>query len=275
VNEFHAQNADMTTAPKRRLRWYQYSLRSLFVLTVLVAIGGSWFAWKKQQVERERVAAKVFKELGGSVDYNWGYFAKARPNTQPPGPAWLRGWLGDDFFAHVVFLNLHSCPVADADLEHLRDLPRLEIVYLDYTKVTDAGLENLRDLRQLTNLSLKSTKVTDVGLEHLRGMTQLKRLELSRTDLTDDGLERLKAMIQLEYLDLHSTDVTDAGLEHLKDLTQLKSLSLEDTKITDVGLGRLKGMTKLERLGLERTKVTDEGVKKLQEALPNFTFRIF
>jgi hypothetical protein len=48
----------MNATPKTRLRWYQYSIRSLLVLMVLVACLGSWFAVKKQQVERQRAAAE-------------------------------------------------------------------------------------------------------------------------------------------------------------------------------------------------------------------------
>ena len=57
-------NATMNAVPKHRLCWYQYSLRSLFVLTVLVAIGGSWFAVKRQQKERERAAVNWVEEKG-------------------------------------------------------------------------------------------------------------------------------------------------------------------------------------------------------------------
>ncbi len=56
------------TTPKHRLRWYQYSLRSLFVLTVLVAIAGSWFAVKKQQVEKQRAAVRAIEKLGARGD---------------------------------------------------------------------------------------------------------------------------------------------------------------------------------------------------------------
>ena len=60
--------AGMNTTPRPRMKWYQYSLRSLFVLTVLVAIAGSWFAVKKQQKERERAAVPAFqKACAGGV----------------------------------------------------------------------------------------------------------------------------------------------------------------------------------------------------------------
>jgi hypothetical protein len=237
----------MTATPKHRLRWYQYSLRSLFVLMIVVAIAGSWFAVKKQQKERERAAVKAIKAAGGVVlyDYEWDFAWGFIPNEEPPGPAWLRAWLGDDFFAHVVFVGLPGEAVTDAGLEHLKGLTQLKRLYLEDTRVTDAGLKHLRGLTQLEVLELRSAKVTDAGLEHLKRLTELKDLSLD------------------------NTRVTDAGLEHLKGMTQLAGLSLVGTQVTNSGLEHLKVLTKLEYLNLEETKVTHEGVKKLQEALPN------
>src|SRR5512140_3443850 len=108
-----ATMAGMTTPSKHRLRWYQYSLRSMFVLTVLVAIAGSWFAVKRQQKERERAAVKWIRDSWGSVNYAWELDAGLRPipTAGPPGPAWLRAWLGDDFFAHVVSVGLATSRV--------------------------------------------------------------------------------------------------------------------------------------------------------------------
>jgi hypothetical protein len=240
----------MSTTPKHRLRWYQYSLRSLFVLTVLVAIGGSWFAVKKQQVERERAAVRAIEELGGCyVGYNYQYDASGVPipNAKPPGPAWLRAWLGDDFFAQVVTLVWEP----------------------EGGQAVHAGFEHLEALKQLRTLHLISTRVTDTGLEHIKGLTKLKSLWLLERNVTDVGLERLKGLTQLEDLNLNGTQVTDVGLGHLQGLTQLTTLRLCGTKITDAGLAHLSGLTQLKLLVLYSTKVTNEGVKRLRQALPN------
>jgi hypothetical protein len=234
----------MNTTPKHRLRWYQYSLGSLFVLTVLVAIGGSWFAVKRQQVERQRAAVRWVEEMRGRTRYDW-VKTRGNLNAQPPGPAWLRAWLGDDFFAHIVFVEVHG------------------------ESVTDADLERLKGLRQLETLHLWKAQVTDAGLEHLKGLPRLKSLVLSWTKVTDAGLEDLRGLTQLEYVVLLGTKVTDAGLEHLRGLTQLQVLVLDYTQVTDAGLERLNGLSQLQTLWLKNTKVIHEGVKKLQEALPN------
>ena len=130
------------TPPKHRLRWYQYSLRSLFVLTILVAVAGSWFGVKKQQKEQERAAVKAIEEMGGLVFYDYQVHNR---RAEPPGPAWLRAWLGDDFFAHPVAVRLNGTKVTDAGLEHLSGSTKLFWLDLSGTKVTDEGVEKLQE----------------------------------------------------------------------------------------------------------------------------------
>jgi hypothetical protein len=205
----------MTTPPRPRLRWYQYSLRSLFVLTVLVAIGGSWFAWKKQQKERERAAVKAI--VGGLVRYDYQFDVSCMliPNAKPPGPVWLRRWLGDDFFADVVYVVMNGELITDAEFQHVEDLPRLRIVTCLTSQVTDAGLEHLKDLKQLEALHLNRSGVTDAGLEHLKGLSKLKILDLSGAKVTDAGLEHLTGLTQLTKLYLNRT-ITDEGVKKLQ-----------------------------------------------------------
>jgi hypothetical protein len=197
----------MNTSPKPRLRWYQYSLRSLLVLMVLVASLGSWFAVKRQQLEKQRAAVKAIGEMGGEVEYDYQLDGSGRLNldAEPPGPAWLRNLLGDDFFTHVV------------------------CVYLDGSPITDAGLEHLKGLTRLKELLLNGPQVTDAGLEHLKGLTQLQFLGLNHTHVTDAGLGQLNGLTQLQWLDLDGAQVTGAGLQHLKVLPQLDSLVLSSS----------------------------------------------
>ena len=56
---------------KQKLRWYQFSLRSLFILTFLVAIASSWFAVKMGQAKRQKEAVEALLKLGGSVKYDY------------------------------------------------------------------------------------------------------------------------------------------------------------------------------------------------------------
>jgi len=157
----------------------------------------------------------------------------------------------------------------DADLEHLKGLKELHLLYLIGGKVTDAGLEHLKGLTGLQRLDLLWTKTTDAGLEHLRALTKLQYLNLYATQVTDAGLEQVEVLTASQNLELGRTHVTDAGLGKLQGLTGLKKLSLYGTQVTDAGLEHLKGLTALQELNLVGTRVTDAGVARLKKSLPN------
>ena len=193
----------MDETRKPRLRWFQYSLRSLLLVMLLASIAMSWVAVRMQKARKQKEAVEEIKKSRGWVEYH-------------PGPAWLRNLLGEDCFATVVHVSLHS-------------------------QITDAGfLKHLKGLTQLQQLDLNGTPVTDASLEHLKGLTQLQQLDLGGAQVTDAGLEHLKGLTQLQTLELAWTHVTDAGLEHLKGLTQLRTLDLNYTKVTDEGLKKLQ-----------------------------------
>jgi hypothetical protein len=183
-------------APARKLRWFQYSLRSLMLLVLVVSLGMSWFAVKMKRAREQEKAVEEITRLGWSVAYDYQLDKRGGwvSGAVPPGPAWVWNLLGEKegFFATVVFVDLSSCSVTDAGLEHLKGLTQLRTLILDSTKVTDAGLEHLKGLTQLQELYLEQTQVTDAGLEHLEGLTQLHYVELLYTRVTDKGVKRLQ-----------------------------------------------------------------------------------
>jgi hypothetical protein len=184
-----------------KLRWYQYRLRSLFVLTLLVAVGMSWLTVTMRDQRKQKAAAEAIEKAGGEVAFE---------------PTWLGKLLRDDSLWSVYSVDLCAQSTTDDVLVHLQGLSQLQVLWLASTRVTDAGLMHLQGLSQLQVLWLDNTKVTDAGLVHLQGLSQLR--ELSVID----------------------TKVTDAGLAHLQGLRQLQNLRLKDTKVTDEGIKRLQ-----------------------------------
>ena len=255
-----ADNAAMQTEPskaeppKRQRRWFQFSLRTLLIFTLICAVASAWLTHRVERKRKEREAVESIFEDNGAVVYDYDYriaaSSKEIPSARPSGPIWLRNVLGDNFFSEVtgVWFSLHeSGPKlgSDAGLEHINELTQLQMLTLSGTKITDAGLVHIKDLSKLTSLDLRECGITDAGLEHIKGMTELHELFLWRTNIGDAGLKHLEGLTALKRLDLGSTNVTDAGLECLKGLRRLQSLTLWNTHVTDAG------------------------VKDLQEALPN------
>jgi hypothetical protein len=215
---------------------FQFGIRTLLTLMVVVAVVGGWFSWKWEMAKKQMAIVEEVSQLrpktpttrydpcGCSVFYDYQYDEKgnlakhkSRPNP-PESPC-------DHLFCEPMGLCAHGRGFRDVDLARLTAL--------------------VRQFTSLRQLQLYCPKLTDAGMEHLAGLPQLRRLSLSRTQVTDAGLEHVKELTQLESLDLYGTQVTDAGLKHLKKLTQLSQLNLS------------------------RTRVTDEGVRHLEQALPS------
>ena len=135
----------MTDTPKRR--WYQYSLRTLFVFMVLCAIACSWFAVKMQRVSEREETVRAIRKEGGWVWYDYKRNAAPGSTPEPPGPLWMRKLLGDNFFAKVVVAR---APLG-VRLEHWKGLTDLEVIDLK-RPVTDADLEYLKELTKLKEL---------------------------------------------------------------------------------------------------------------------------
>ena len=138
--------------PKRRRRWYQFSLRSLVLFTVVCAVGAAWVGWELEKTRREQLVVAKIEALGGAV--------------------WYHGIRGPDrlvwYFRKVRVVDLCDTPVTDADLAPLKALTNLEGLVLGGTPVTDAVLEHLKGLPNLGRLYIEDTQVTAGGVKELQ-----------------------------------------------------------------------------------------------------------
>jgi hypothetical protein len=185
---------EQSVKAKQKLRWNQYSLRSLFILMILVAIASSWLAVEMQKAGNQKKTVEAILKLGGQVTYDYEFDASGSQilGAKPFGPEWLRKLLGDDLFTNVILIGLSGSKVMDADLEQYKELKHLKMLMLAKTQVTDAGVKHIKELQQLEYLDLRKTKVTDTGLEYLEGLKQLKFFLLGKTQITDAGVEKLQ-----------------------------------------------------------------------------------
>ncbi len=213
------------------LRWrFQFSLRSLLVLTLTVAMPFSWLAVRMQEARKQEEA------LERAVEDGCIYWSSVSSS-----PTWLRGLLGDELFKTIDRAGISDV----ADLERLKEFP------------------------QVNGLQFFGHRITNDDLARLTRFRRWAALDLSESDLNDAGLEHIAGLIELRDLSLVGTQVTDAGLVHLKRLPRLEHLDLSGTKVTDAGLVHLRKMRHLQWLQLNFTQVTDEGAEKLDQALPS------
>ena len=94
----------------------------------------------------------------------------------------------------------HSMKLTDADLFHLKELTKLEVLWLSNgvapaePRISDAGLENLKGMANLKGLGLSCAQITDAGLVHLKGLTKLQALRIGGfgSEITNAGFADLQ-----------------------------------------------------------------------------------
>ena len=104
-----------TTA--RRFHWrrfIQFRLRTLLILTTIIAILLGWWSHKARQ-QREAVAA--VQAARGRIQYD---FQNRKLKEPPRWPKWLVSGIGVDYFANVHGVDLvFNRQITDAGLENL------------------------------------------------------------------------------------------------------------------------------------------------------------
>ena len=233
----------------RPRRWLQFRLRSLLLLMLVFPLLGTWWTFLRYGYLREhQIVQGDFRGLG----------------TAPQGPEWIRRLCGEKYFRRAVKADLcgqHSDRLTpqtlvefrylryvsatgdfftDKELALLKDLPDLEVLFLDHCQITNAGLTHISELRQLKRLKLGGTQIREPNLQQLRHLKNLVMLELQGTQATDEQIRHLTQLDQLSSLDLSDTQITDAGLQSISELPNLKSLTLWGTKISDEALQAFK-----------------------------------
>ena len=138
-------------------RRFQFTVRSLLVLVVVVAAPCSWMAVEMKKAREQREAVDLLyrwssSSLTGELCYDSGTTVmfdhkydeyRILPKPQPE-PERLRNLLGDDFFREVVRVTLRGNQITDVSLERLEEFTQLKQLGLIDTKVTDEGVAKLK-----------------------------------------------------------------------------------------------------------------------------------
>ncbi len=171
------------------LRWrFQFSVRSLLVLPVVVAIPCNWLAVEMKAAREQREVVADVVEFGGRVVYDY-QIDRSDTKSQPPAPPWLRGLLGDDFFGDVTTVIAHE------------GLSHNQMFFAVRGRILIGGdfvPERVKGLPQLRELDMLGAPLTDAGLRHLVGVTTLQKLNLWCGPVTNAGLEYLKGLHNCE-----------------------------------------------------------------------------
>ena len=253
------------TPSKRTL---QFSIRSLLILVGCLCI---WLGIEANAARMQGEVVKAIKEAGGMVSYDWQLTDDGKINgtEHPPGPAWLRRWLGDEYFQSVAAVDFSAAWIRDEDFPPIERLGSIRHLWLHETRVTDAIAPRISRLRELKSLDLTRTALTDRGMRELASLRELTFLSIADTGVADAGMRELAQLTKLETLFAGGRrDVTDAGVACLKGLPRLSILWLVGYGITDRSIDTLKTMRSLRTVEFVSTNVSQEGLDELMLALP-------
>jgi Leucine Rich Repeat (LRR) protein len=256
-----------STPPRRHRRWFQFSLRTLLVVMVLVSAAVGLIGIRMQRARRQEAGAAAITAIGGSALYE---VASKQPGWSLPTDL-ARPWLGDDFFDSVVEVEVDLKP-ADTTPRHLAiwnaigDLPQLRKLRVDYPKRYPRSRFNIGPIRRLSNLrqlKIRDAQIAGDDLLPLTGMPALETLDLSHNQIADDAWRHLADVPRLHTLNASYSFVTDAGAAQLAQCRHLRHLVLTRANITDRGAAELARIASLETLVLDGTKISDASCASL------------
>lgn len=250
----HAQQPSLSSP--RRLR---FSVRVLLVVVTVVAVILAMVGKRVLEARKQRQLVELIQSCGGEHHHELNYkdgkertirFPNMDFSPQMPGPDWLRGRIGDEYFVDVAeaFFDRASHRIVDdstflefARAVQSRDLPRPRGLVFADLPITDESLEALGVFPDLTSLHiLNCPRVTEEGLKHLESLSKLRRLDIRGTPITDRGLGRLSGLRKLRELAIKPNAVTEAGLLQLKEMNELEWLSLGDSAVTSESVRALR-----------------------------------
>lgn len=239
-------------APPRRSWRPQLRLRTLVAFMIVAATLCGLWAQHLERFRHERQAAEAIARLGGRIEF------------RPAGPRWIPRWLDRGLRHHVVKVDLSHRKFTAQDLEHLKEMPKLELLLLNRTRVDAEGLAIVAQCRKLRILSLWYTPTTDEGLAQLHTLHELQRIDLHHTVVTGAGFESWGEMPSLTWMRLNHTRLDDPGLQALAGKApNLRTLELAETQATGKGFAAWPAHHHLRRLVLRRARFDDAGASEL------------
>jgi hypothetical protein len=244
----------MNTSAATCRRWrFQFSLRTLFLVTLITALvlGQLTRITHKAAVAAiKRLQGVVVESDGpngtGTTVYlgTWAgrdgdlIYLTALKNLSEVdfSPMWRFAMIGRTAFAEP---RPKPSPISDAGLAQLAAIPTIVRLDLEETGISDVGLRHISRMANIRHLYLDSTQITRGGIAFLKSCSRLESLSVAHTNLGDDAVTEISGLHNLEWLELNYTGVSDGAIESLCKLHRLRFLYVFGTAITMRGAERL------------------------------------
>jgi hypothetical protein len=223
----------------------QFSLATLMLLVLVIAIPTGWMAREYQESKQQQMLAD--EAIGSGFEIRRETASLMALYELPyQVEEFLLESLGEYFFADVTEITILQV-AGDQYLEKIEGFPRLKKAVFLQTEFTDSGMARLAKHTHLTELAIYQVpenwgapRLTDAAFDPLARLTELRVLHLNETGLTDQGVEKLLKLSNLEFVSVTGAEMTDQGLERLQSFSRLQFLELQRTKVTRDGIERFK-----------------------------------
>ncbi|MDZ4834139.1 MAG: protein kinase [Candidatus Melainabacteria bacterium] len=164
------------------------------------------------------------------------------------------------------WINLSKSDVKDEDLEPISSLRILGFMF-NKTALTDKGLKIVSNIPTLQELYLDETKITDAGLVYLMnvGNKNLNLITLGGDNITDEGVETISKFGKMAWIELENCKkITGANIELLHNNSDLFHLGLEGSGFKTENFPKLSTVH-LASLDLSNLNLTDSDLEKFCE----------
>lgn len=246
-------------------------------MLVATTIACVWLGYRVHLAGVQRAARAMVEQLGGRLTYDYevepGDPTFTLKNSNPPGPAWLRNTLGDEYFTSIVLVNIVEKPPADHESQQLfarlARLPSLHSLDLDCAHTEAETLKQVGNLSGLQRLTLYQVNAEAENLAPLGQLRELRELDL-RGNIDGDPVAHLTQLKHLDYLRLDGDWVDGRVLASVAQCESLTRLAIECDTLSDESLTAIEGMSGLQFLSIESTGISDAALQPLQ-GLENLT----
>lgn len=276
-------------------RWLQYSLRTLFLLTLVVSLAASWVGVHLQRARRQEQALEVLRALGAHVRLRESPTRIDRVfGIEEVRHAYLV--LENPTADQLATLSTVSCEPVESELRvileianpEFRSLPRIPgwCALSLRGAIDDAWLREASRHDNVTHLLVtaydesRSSLITDEGVSYLTRLGRLEWLSIDGcvehgiVDIGDEGCRHVSRIETLRHLKISATPgypgISDAGLKSISTLPNLEKLDLVGCgRVTERGLDHLKELKRLRHVRFMSNDMTftPKNLERLKESL--------